>query len=66
MFSVYKTFQQTVKCSHQGNHKLQHLTGLEIYISIKASKTEIQFETGFQQPETSLPKRPVLTFIIHS
>jgi len=28
---------------------------------MKASKTDDLFETGFQQPKTGLPKKPVLT-----
>jgi len=36
---------------------LQDLTGLEIRISMKASKTENQFETGFQQLKTGWQKR---------
>jgi len=29
MFSVYKSFHQTVKYGHQKNHILQDLTGLD-------------------------------------
>ena len=37
---VYKTFHQTVKYGHQRNHILPYiLTGLEIQISMKVSKT---------------------------
>src|SRR6218665_2604120 len=28
---------------------------------MKVTKTEIRFKTGFQQPKTGLPKKPVLT-----
>ena len=28
---------------------------------MKVTKTEIHFKTGFQQPKTGLPKKPVLT-----
>jgi len=55
MLSVYKSFQQTVKYGRQRNHILQDLNGLEIKISMKASKTENWFETGFQQPKIDLP-----------
>jgi len=46
---------------------LQDLTGLEMYISMKAIKTnKKRFETGFQQPKTSLPKEPVLTSLLQN
>jgi len=45
MKSVHKSFHQTVKYGCI----LQDLTGLEISISMKASKTKNQFKTGFQQ-----------------
>jgi len=64
MLSVYISFHQTVKYGHQTNHILQDLTGLEIYISMKASKTENGFDTGFQQLNTGLPKKMVLRFLI--
>jgi len=44
MLSVYKGFYQTVKYNWQRNHIFQDLTGLEIEISMKASKTENWFE----------------------
>jgi len=28
---------------------------------MKVTKTEIRFKTGFQQPKTGFPKKPVLT-----
>jgi len=31
---------------------------------MKVTKTEIRFKTGFQQPKTGLPKKPVLTSLI--
>src|SRR6218665_1515498 len=37
-----------------------------LLISTKASKTENRFETGFQQPKTGLPRKPVLTSLILS
>ena len=40
MLSDYKCFHQTVTYGRQGTHILQDLTGLEILISTKASKTE--------------------------
>jgi len=39
MLSVYKSFHQTVTYRRQRNHILQDLNGLEIKISMKASKT---------------------------
>jgi len=33
---------------------------------MKASKTESRLETGFYQPKTGLPKRPVLTSLIQT
>jgi len=56
VLSVYKSCPQTVKYGYQRNHILQDLTGLEIKISMKASKMENRFETGFQSPKTSFPK----------
>jgi len=38
MLSVYESFHQEVKYGCERNHILQDLTGLEIYISMKASK----------------------------
>jgi len=64
MWSVYKSFHQTVKYGQQRNRILQDLTGLEIKISMKASKTKNWFDTGFQQPKTGLPKKLVLTSLI--
>ena len=57
ILSVCKYFHQTVKYGQQRNHILQDLTGLETYISMKASKAENRFETSFQQLKTGLPKR---------
>jgi len=31
---------------------------------MKVTKTEIRFKTGFQQPKTGFPKKPVLTSLI--
>ena len=31
---------------------------------MKVTKTEIRFKTGFQQPKTGLPKKPVLTSLL--
>jgi len=31
---------------------------------MKVTKTEIRFKTGFQQPKTGLPKKPVLKSLI--
>jgi len=64
MLSVYESFYQMVKYGQQRNHVLQDLTGLEISISMKASKTENQFETGFQQPKTGLPRKSVLKSLV--
>ena len=50
MLSVYKSFHQTVKYWKQRNDILHDLTGLEIQISMKTSKTENLLETGFQRP----------------
>jgi len=50
MLSVYKSFHQTVKHGRQRSHILQDLTGLEIKISMKASKA------CFQQPKSDLQK----------
>ena len=33
---------------------------------MKVTKTEIRFKTGFQQPKTGLPTKPVLTSLICS
>ena len=33
---------------------------------MKVTKTEIRFKTGFQQPKTGLPKKPVLTSLSQS
>jgi len=49
MLSVYKSCHQPIKYGQQRNHILQDLTGLEIKISMKASKTKNWFQTGFQQ-----------------
>ena len=38
--SVYKSYHQMIKYGQQRNHILQDLTGLEIQISVKASKSE--------------------------
>jgi len=48
MFECLQKFHQIVKYGWQRNHILQDLTGLEIKISMKASKTQNWFETGFQ------------------
>jgi len=32
---------------------------------MKVIKTEIRFKTGFQQPKTGLPKKTVLTSLVH-
>ena len=50
-----------VKQGRQRNHILQDLIGLEIQISMKASKTENQIEAGFQQLKSGLQKNSVLT-----
>jgi len=42
MLSVYKCFPSMVKYGWQRNHILQDLTGLEIYISMKAIKTDFK------------------------
>jgi len=63
MLSVYETFHQMVKHGRQINQILQDLTGLKIKISMKASETENQFETAFQQPKSGLPKKLVLTSV---
>ena len=31
---------------------------------MKVTKTEIRFKTGFQQPKTGFPKKPVLTSLV--
>jgi len=49
MLSVYKSFHQTVKYGWQRNHILQDLTGPEILIYMKASKTKNRCETGLQK-----------------
>jgi len=54
MLIVYESFHQTVKYGQQGDHILQDLTGLEIKISMKASKSESQFKTGFPKPKFGL------------
>jgi len=33
---------------------------------MKVSKTENRFKTGFQQPKTGLPKKPVLASLLKS
>ena len=33
---------------------------------MKVSKIENRLKTGFQQPKTGLPKKPVLTSLIHT
>jgi len=48
MSNVYKSCHQTVKYGWQRNHVLQDLTGLEISIYMKASKTKNWFKTGFE------------------
>jgi len=60
MLSVYENFHETLKHARQGYHILQDLTGPEIEIFMKASKTENWFQTGFQQPKPSL-QNTVLT-----
>jgi len=64
MLSVYKSFHQIVKYAHQRNQILQYLTGLESYISMKASKIKNQFDIGFQQPKIGLPKYMLLTSLV--
>ena len=59
--SIYKSFHKTVKYDHQRDHILKDLTVLELKVPMKASKTKNRFETGFEQPKTSLPNRSVLT-----
>jgi len=61
MSSVYESFHQTVKYGWQRNHILQDLTGLEIKIFMKASKTENQFQTDFQQPKFGLRKKNIIS-----
>jgi len=58
MLIVYKSYQ-TVKYGWHRNHILQDLTGLEIWISMKASKTKSWFETGFQQLKSGLQKKDI-------
>jgi len=60
MLRVYKSFHQTVKYGQQRNPVLQDLTGLEIKISMKVSKTKNRFQTGFQPAKSGLQKKPVL------
>src|SRR6218665_380500 len=55
--SVYNSYHQTVNFARQRNHILQD-SGLEIQISMKVSKNENWFETGFQQPKSDLQKKP--------
>jgi len=59
-----------IKRSNNGRQRkhtvLQDLTGLEIYISMKASNTENRIQTGFQQPKSSLRKKPVLTYLVQN
>jgi len=57
MLRVYTNFYQAVKYGQQRNHILQDLIGLEIKISMKASKTKNRFETGFNR----FAKKLVLT-----
>ena len=45
MLSVYENFHETLKHARQGYHILQDLTGPEIEIFMKASKTENRFST---------------------
>jgi len=52
-----EVFIKRSKYGCQSNHTLQDFTGLEIQISMKASKTESWFETGFQRPKTGLSKK---------
>src|SRR6218665_1046113 len=56
MLSVYKSYQM-VKYGRQRNQILPDLTGLEIQVSMKASKIENRFKTRFQQPKSSFPKK---------
>ena len=44
-------------------YMLQDLTGLEILISMKTSKTENKFGTGFKQPKPFLAKKPIINNI---
>jgi len=63
MLSVYnKSFHQTIKYGYQRNQILQELTGLETYISMKASKTENRFETT----KNWFTKKLVLTSLLES
>jgi|SRR6218665_2609909 len=64
MLSVYKSYHQTLKYGPPKNQIVQELTGLEIQISMKASKTKNWFQTGFQQPKSGLQKRTVLTSLV--
>ena len=69
MLSVYKNFHHTVKYSCKWNHIFQGLTGLEIYISMKASKTKNRFEksSGFLKEGINIPNHntiyPFLTVL---
>ena len=58
MLSVYKSYQM-VKYGRQRNQILQDLTGLEIQVSMKASKIKTRFKTCFQQPKSSFPKKGI-------
>ena len=60
-----ESFHQKAKCGPQRDHILQDLIGLEISISMKASKTENRFQTSFQQPKSGLQKEPELTSVIY-
>ena len=57
MLSVWKSYHQMVKYGQQRNQILQDLNGHEIQISMKASKNEKRFETGYQQPKSGFKHR---------
>jgi len=58
MLSVCKSFHQMVKYCRQRNHILQDLTGLKIYISVKASKTKNRFHQ-FSTTENLFAKKNI-------
>jgi len=56
MLCAYKRFHRSVKYGWQRNHILQDFTGLEIIISMKASKAKNPVLPGFQQQKPRLKK----------
>jgi len=54
MLNVYESFHEAVIYGQQKKSYIMRVNWLEIKISMKAHKTENRFQTGFQQPKSSV------------